>query len=117
MPRNQQEQTEETVEKVQKPPKNQPLEFIPYTGPEDLPKFTVLDKGDAKAGRLPRVALAPPRFACARGERDTVKVITFQRHPRGVVRKLFATLKLKKSRPKDLATYAKLKAARVPGAL
>lgn len=107
--------TKEEEQETKAPAKEGGFKFVPFTTKEELPKFKVLSSEDQKKGAPMRVALGEPRFICNR-QQNTVKVIAIYRHRAGVLRKMWSTLKLSKKRPGDIATYEKLKAARIPGA-
>jgi hypothetical protein len=92
------------------------VKYLPYTGKESLPPFRIIQKGDPARGIHDRFEYGEPRFAVARGERKTLKVIAFFRRPGGVVRKLYAVIKAETKNPKQRELLQKLKAAGIPGA-
>lgn len=107
------ESPQATTEVVEE--KTKKFEYLPYTGKESLPPFRIIQKGDPERGIKDRFELGEPRFAIARGERKTLKVLAFFRRPGGVVRKLYAVIKVGTKNPKQRELLQKLKNARVPG--
>lgn len=91
-----------------------------YTGKDDLPKYEVIGKVKSERGVAIRVKYGEPRYICHRAERGVVKVMAYYKSPRGVIRKIVASLKLTSKSPAkreaDKALLAKLKAAKIPGA-
>ncbi len=92
------------------------VEFLPYQGPDSLPAYKELTKGRPEKGIPPKIQYGDPRFSVARSGANVYKVIAFYASPRGVQRRVWATLKPSNKRPKDQSTLERLKAAGIQGA-